>query len=127
MAQDALLAARLDARDIDHRRRRAGQLTTVDREVGGGYELWGNRGEIEGRRFAGPVGRGLKQRARCPVSGPSISLMPSRSAILAAGKWVAVLWVGDHERHRPRQQRREGVACARAKARTSSRIASGEK
>ena len=53
---------------------------------------------------------------------------PERARVLAAGERVAVLGVGDDQRHRARQQRRRRASgCAGRAPTRSSRIASGEK
>ena len=49
-----------------------------------------------------------------PASGPASRRTPSRSAVLAAGQRIALLGVGDDQRHRPRQQRADGGRGARA-------------
>src|SRR5574338_923481 len=63
LAEDPPPSPRLDRGQVDDRRREAGQLATVDREVGAGEDVGIEVGEARGSRLAAAVGAGLEDRA----------------------------------------------------------------
>ena len=82
----------------------AGAMTPV-------FQTSANRsGEAGRRRLTADVGAGLEDRAHRPSERALDQADAEPLRVLATGERVAALGVGDDERHRPRQQRADGVA-----------------